>query len=81
MNRNNILRRVRDYGDDSSTDKKPYICCWDDCQRLGTTLHPVIVREGKEKTIYIFCSERHRQYHINSHIAYGRLPPGYQANY
>lgn len=63
-------------------------CCWDDCQRSGTTLHRTRYHShargipcdhptlGKH-VWYVFCSERHRQLFLASHRSgYGRLPVG-----
>lgn len=63
-------------------------CCWDDCENTGTTLHqtrfhdhargwPCDHPEAKHP-IYVFCSERHRQYFLNSHIAHGKLGAGHR---
>lgn len=61
-------------------------CCWDDCERDGTTLHkamhhdhpPALTCDNpvSKHLWYVFCSERHRQLFLHSHIAYGRLPTG-----
>lgn len=60
-----------------------HICCgWDDCEKDGVDLHQIRINYGKDGFPYIvkhvFCSERHRQYWINSVKAYGRLPPGFR---
>lgn len=63
-------------------------CCWDECEKSGTTLHQAKFHDHP-KTIscdhemakhvkYVFCSERHRQYFLNSHISMGKLPAGYR---
>jgi hypothetical protein len=58
------------------------VCAWDECEKDGVDLHQVRVNYGKGDTPHIvkhvFCSERHKQYWINSVRAYGRLPPGYR---
>lgn len=54
------------------------MCCWTDCDRDGTTLHEVRVREGVRRIIYVFCSERHRLLFAHSHRDMGNLPPGYR---
>lgn len=61
-------------------------CCWSDCQKTGTTLHKVMFHDHNsaiqcddilaKHVWYTFCSEKHRQYHINSHISNGNLPVG-----
>jgi hypothetical protein len=32
-----------------------------------------------EHVNFVFCSERHRQYYLNSHIAMGQLPAGHRS--
>lgn len=51
----------------------PLMCCWDDCEKHGDNRWRVEVRptRGAPATIYIFCSEGHRDYHLNSHREYG----------
>lgn len=61
-------------------------CCWDDCERPGTTLHQArmhdhargytCTRDDAKHVIYVFCSERHRQLFLNSHVAYGKVASG-----
>lgn len=47
------------------------------CDRDGYELFKVIIRAADgERTHYVFCSERHRQYFIQSHRSLGNLPPG-----
>lgn len=53
----------------------PIRCAWDDCQSPGYDEHKVIINEPNKKLHYIFCSDRHRQFHINSHHSYGKLHP------
>lgn len=52
----------------------PILCAWDDCQSDGFEEHKVIVREPSKTLHYVFCSERHRQFHIAGHRAYGNAP-------
>lgn len=53
------------------------LCCWDDCQRQGYDMHKAIQRttskaSGRLETVsYVFCTERHRQFFLNSHRRYG----------
>ena len=56
-------------------------CCWEDCWRDGVELHKFVVREGVNTITYVFCSERHRRYFMNSHISLGNLPNGYRNSY
>ncbi len=53
-------------------------CCWDDCFKDGVQLHTCRVKEPTGTAHYVFCSERHRQYWINSHRRNGQLPPGFR---
>lgn len=58
------------------------MCAWDDCENDGVELHQVRINYGTPVTPHVvrhvFCSERHKQYWINSVRSYGRLPPGYR---
>lgn len=49
----------------------PIKCAWDTCERDGYDEIKVVVREQNKNLHYIFCSEGHRQYHINGHHSYG----------
>lgn len=61
-------------------------CCWDDCEEQGVTLHRARFHDHarglscdhdlSKHVWYVFCSERHRQYFLHSHVAYGHLPSG-----
>jgi hypothetical protein len=61
---------------------KHVTCAWDDCEKDGVDLHMVKINYGKEETPHVvkhvFCSEKHKQYWINSTRGYGRLPPGFR---
>ena len=61
------------------------MCAWDDCERDGVELHQTRVNYGTAAQPHIvkhvFCSERHRQFWINSVAAYGKLPPGYRRSF
>jgi hypothetical protein len=58
------------------------MCCMptmpggDFCDRDGYELYKVRVRNGEQRTWFVFCSERHRQLFINSHRELGKLPSG-----
>lgn len=58
------------------------MCAWDDCERDGVDLHQVRVNYGKgdlpHVVKHVFCSEKHKQYWINSTRGYGMLPPGFR---
>lgn len=57
-------------------------CAWDECDRDGYEMHKVRVNYGTPEMPhilnYVFCTERHKQYFLNSHRKYGRLPEGYR---
>lgn len=60
---------------------KPLPCIWDDCWRDGDNRIRVEVDHDApkfpgEKLVYIFCSERHRDYWRNSTRDRGNLPTG-----
>lgn len=46
-------------------------CAWDDCEKDGYDQIKVVVREPKKNLHYIFCSETHKQMHINGSRDYG----------
>jgi hypothetical protein len=56
------------------------MCAWDDCERDGYELYRVDINYGKAGTPHIvhhvFCTERHLNYFVHSHLAYGKLPKG-----
>ena len=61
-------------------------CCWDDCEKHAVSLHKARFHdhnrgvrceaEEAKHPIYTFCSERHRQLFLHSHISNGNLPTG-----
>jgi hypothetical protein len=51
----------------------PILCAWDTCDSPGFDEIKVVVNEPRKKLHYIFCSEKHKQYHINGHRAYGNV--------
>lgn len=61
------------------------LCCWDDCERPGLTLHRVRIFEGVDPrtlapiyTWKVFCTERHKMYYVNSPRDHKNLPPGHR---
>lgn len=62
------------------------LCSWDTCDNDGVTLHQARHHDhnpgypcnapGTKHPIYVFCSERHKQYWLNSHRSLGNLPAG-----
>jgi hypothetical protein len=61
-------------------------CCWEDCEKTGTTLHMTMHHDHNKGVPcdapwakhpkFVFCSERHRQLFLNSHRSNGNLPTG-----
>jgi hypothetical protein len=51
----------------------PIQCCWDDCENPGYDEIKIVVNEPKKKLHYIFCSDRHKRFHITGHRTYGKL--------
>ena len=59
------------------------LCGWDTCEKPGYENNKCVVNEAAPghppKTItYVFCTERHRQYWINSICDVNNLPAGYR---
>lgn len=61
------------------------MCAWDTCERDGVESNKCRVNYGTAETPHIvdhvFCSERHRQFWINSTKSYGNLPPGFRRSF
>jgi hypothetical protein len=61
-------------------------CCWDDCDNDGYDLYKSRLHDHSrgiscddilsKHPIYVFCSERHKQYFLYSHVKQGYLPAG-----
>lgn len=73
-------RRVRD-----TRDGAVLMCCWNDCERPGTELHKAREWLGSDPltgapifTWYVFCTDRHKMYWVNSTHDLFNLPPGYK---
>jgi uncharacterized protein involved in tellurium resistance len=59
------------------------MCAWDTCTNDGYEINKVRVNTaapGHDPVYvqYVFCTERHKQYWINSTKSYGDLPSGYK---
>jgi hypothetical protein len=64
------------------------LCCWDECEKTGTTTHRTRFHDHAKglqcdhpdarHPWYTFCTERHRQYFLHSHHSLGNLPAGYR---
>jgi hypothetical protein len=62
------------------------LCCWDDCQKQGVDSHKTRLHDHNTRVRcddimarhvwYVFCSERHRQLFLHSHVDNGKLPVG-----
>lgn len=66
-------------------DSEHFLCCWDVCEKQGTTLYRVRIYEGVHPQnggpIYswkIFCSERHKMYYTEAPRNLYNLPAGYR---
>jgi hypothetical protein len=62
------------------------MCAWEECEKDGYELNKVVVNEAGDGypaalVTYVFCTERHKMYWVNSHRSYGMLPPGYRRSY
>jgi len=68
-------------------------CGWDDCEKHGFEMYKVKIHTEKpgypERIVnFVFCTERHRQYFIQSYnqgqagmhpdYMHGKLPPGFR---
>lgn len=62
-------------------------CAWFECEKQGYELYKAVFHEHardlpchhprSEHVNFIFCSERHKQYYMHSHISMGNLPKGF----
>ena len=71
-----IAKKVRKIGDEN----RPWLlCCWQECEKDGVEMHKARVKEGTAGyCFYVFCSERHKMYWVNSHRDNGNLPAGWK---
>jgi hypothetical protein len=77
------LKRVRSFSSGTWI-----TCAWFECDRQGFELHKSVFHEHDRRlpcdhplsghVNFLFCSERHKRFYANSHIALGRLPAGYR---
>lgn len=49
----------------------PLLCCWDDCGQYGDNNVRVAWNEKGTTVYYIFCSEGHKDFWVNSKNSYG----------
>lgn len=78
-----VARKVHSYSSDTWIG-----CCWFGCEKQGFELYKTVFHEHSrsltcgnpmaEHVNFIFCTERHKQYFINSRQNFGKLPPGYK---
>jgi hypothetical protein len=78
-----LQRKVRSFSSDNWIN-----CVWFECDKPGYELYKAVFHEHartmrcdhpqSQHINYVFCSERHRQLFLHSHIAMGKLPPGYK---
>lgn len=54
----------------------PLLCCWDDCEHIGSTDYQVKVRKNRNDLVgltYLFCGTFHRDLFVNSHHDNGNV--------
>jgi hypothetical protein len=61
------------------------MCGWDTCERDGFEMHKVVTNDSApgyppKYMTYVFCSERHKQYWVNSIHDCNNLPAGYKSS-
>ena len=58
------------------------MCAWDTCELDGYETNKVVVHEGVSGNVrditFVFCTERHKAYWLNSVRDVNNLPPGYR---
>lgn len=52
------------------------LCCWYDCEKQGYEIYHATEKDGPKLVKYVFCSERHREYFLNSHRNWGNARSG-----
>lgn len=61
---------------------KHVMCAWDTCEKDGLETNKVVeqtaVNRGERTVTYIFCTERHKAYWLNSTRDLNNLPAGYK---
>jgi hypothetical protein len=61
------------------------MCAWDTCEKDGYEMYKTVEHDAnagyeRRDITYVFCSERHRQYWINSIHDCNNLPAGYRSS-
>jgi hypothetical protein len=64
---------------------KHVMCAWDTCEKDGYESNKVVVNDAApgyppKPITYIFCTERHKQYWLNSVNDCNNLPTGYRSS-
>jgi hypothetical protein len=73
------MRHVLDRDHAETMDDHHLLCCWDTCDQYGYENIKAVERTGPMQYIhYVFCSERHKQYWLNSTRDLNNLPPGFR---
>lgn len=58
------------------------VCAWDTCERDGVETHKVVEQtaklRGERSVTFVFCTERHKMYWLNSTRDLNNLPPGFK---
>jgi len=59
------------------------LCAWDTCERHGYETNKCVERISRPgqpllTITYVFCTERHKQYFVNSIHDVNNLPPGFK---
>jgi hypothetical protein len=60
---------------------RPIMCAWSDCVHNGHQEHRLETPDTTNPAanlVYIFCSQQHKYYYLNSHRDLGNLPSGYK---
>lgn len=78
-----VVRKVIGINDNGKPDFGPAIMCsWSDCTNLGHQEHRLETpdtTDARYNLVYIFCSQQHKWYYLNSHKDLGQLPEGRKA--
>lgn len=81
MSREHAVLQKKVINMDHDGDRK--VCCaWDECERDGYDSFKVRVNYGTpnapKMVRYVFCTEKHRQYWLNSTRSYGNAGEGWR---
>jgi hypothetical protein len=78
-----VQRPVINLDSTSLRDDNHVTCGWDTCERQGYELYKVRINDAAPGYApryinYVFCTERHKMYFVNSTRDCNNLPPGYR---